>query len=107
MGMFDYMHYESKEYQTKDTPSQFLDHYKIEVDQESGQTFLWEENYEAEYVKDTESMFGGHIKRDNLRWEKCEKFDGLIRFYRFENKVWDEYNALFMNGKLIKIEQIK
>ena len=104
MGMFDNIQYKDKWYQTKDTPNQALDNFKIEADQESGHEYLWEEKYEAEYVKDAESMFGGHIKRDNLRWEKCEKFDGLICFYRHENKVWHEYKALFMNGKLIKIE---
>ena len=108
MGMFDYINYEGHEYQTKDTPAQACDNYKIE------NNILWYENYDAEWIEE-EGFFGGHLKKFNERWDMCDKFDGLIRFYRaaLENKheswkqdAWIEYKALFMDGKMIKIEKI-
>jgi hypothetical protein len=44
----------------------------------------------------------------------CHDFDGLIRFYRaaledkhesWKQDAWIEYKALFMDGKMIKIEK--
>jgi hypothetical protein len=43
----------------------------------------------------------------------CDKFDGLVRFYRedednggYKADKWIEYKALFMDGKILKIEKI-
>ena len=47
MGMFDNIQYQDQEYQTKDTPRQLLDNYKID---ELGQ--LWVEEYDSEWVED-------------------------------------------------------
>jgi hypothetical protein len=114
MGMFDYIHYQGEEYQTKNTPCQMLDKYKIDYDQDSGHLFLWHEDYDSEWVEE-EGPFGGHLRQFNERWVCCHDFDGLIRFYRaaLENKheswkkdAWIEYKALFMNGQLLKIEKI-
>ena len=106
--MFDYIAYEGHEYQTKDTPTQSIDNYKIEG------LALWYENYDAEWIEE-EGFFGGHLKKFNERWDMCDKFDGLIRFYRaaledkhesWKQDAWIEYKALFMDGKMIKIEKI-
>jgi hypothetical protein len=114
MGMFDYIHYEGQEYQTKDTPSQMLDKYKIDYNQDSGHLFLWHEDYDAEWV-DGEGFLGGYLRQFNERWVCCHDFDGLIRFYRaalkdkhesWKQDAWIEYKALFMNGQLLKIEKI-
>ena len=78
MGMFDHIHYKGKEYQTKDTPLQTLDNYKIEQDQTSGHWYLWHEEYDAEWVAE-EGLFGGCIKQSNHRWLHCADFDGEIR----------------------------
>ena len=104
MGMFDYINYKGEEYQTKDTPNQMIDNYKIETDQESGQEQLWVEEYECEYVKDEEHLLGGYFKQFNQRWVRCDNYDGLIRFYRpgDDKNTWIEYKALFMDGKIIK-----
>jgi hypothetical protein len=40
MGMFDEIHYQGEVYQTKDTPCQMLDKYKIDYNQDSGHLFL-------------------------------------------------------------------
>ena len=105
MGMFDQLYYRGEEYQTKDTPAQLLDNYKIENDQ------LWYEEYEAEWVE-TEGLFGGGLKKSNERWILCDDFDGVIRFYRedkekggYKQDAWIVYQALFMNGCMIKLTQ--
>jgi hypothetical protein len=107
MGMFDQLYYRGNQYQTKDTPAQALDNYRIEDDQ------LWFEDYESEWV-DGEGIFGGGIRKFNERWEPCNGFDGLIRFYRedldrggYKADAWIEYEALFMNGHMIKLTQTR
>lgn len=105
MGMFDYITYKGVEYQTKDTPSQMIDNYKIEQDQTSGHWMLWYEQYDAKWIDDDSSMgfFGGYMDRENIRWVCCEDFDGVIDFYTSDKKDgWIEYRALFMDGRMIK-----
>ena len=115
MGLFDHLYYEGHEYQSKDTPAQALDNYKIERDQDSGHIYLWHEEYDAEWV-DGEGLFGGSIKTSNHRWVCCHEFDGNIRFYRaalkdkhesWKQDAWIEYSALFMDGKLLRVKEIK
>ena len=113
MGMFDHLYYEGHEYQTKDTPNQSLDNYKIEHDQCSGHIFLWREDYDAEWVEG-EGLFGGSLRQFNQRWVHCWDFDGNIRFYRedkdnggWEKDAWIEYSALFMDGKLLRIKRVE
>ena len=109
MGMFDYIKYKGHEYQTKDTPVQWLDHYKIEVDQDSGHEYLWHEARTIKMLSDEDSPFGVRMESSNYRWECCHDFDGVIDFYRTEDKgdTWIEYHSLFMDGKLIKIEKVE
>ena len=115
MGLFDYIHYEGKEYQTKDTPAQSLDDYKIEQDQDSGHQYLWHSEFDSEWVEN-EGLFGGSVKQYNQRWVCCHEFDGNIRFYRaalddryesWKKNAWIEYSALFMDGKLLRIKETK
>lgn len=108
MGMFDNLHHDGEQYQTKDTPRQFLDNYKIESDQESGHTYLWHEEYDAEYIKDDTHWLGIYMRQSNHRWVRCDDFDGLIRFYRNSpDQGWIEYQALFMDGQMIKLTRNK
>jgi len=107
MGMFDYLYYRGNQYQTKDTDAQLLDNYRIEDDR------LWHEKYDSEWV-DGEGLFGGGIRKFNERWVLCDDFDGLIRFYRedldlggYKADAWIEYEALFMNGHMIKLTQTR
>ena len=105
--MFDYINYEGQKYQTKDTPNQTLDNYKIEVNQDDGHSYLWHQDYDAEWIEGG-GLFGGSIRQFNERWVCCHEFDGNIRFYRSEDnhKTWIEYSALFMDGKLLRIKKI-
>ena len=103
MGMFDYLHYRGREYQTKDTPTQMLDNYKIEQDQDSGHWYLWHEEYDAAWTEN-EGLFGGSLVRSNERWVQCADFDGEIRFYHYRSEQdQEEYRALFMDGQMLKI----
>ena len=111
MGMFDQLYYQGEEYQTKDTPRQALDNYKIELDQTSGHWYLWYEDYDAEWLENV-GLFGGSLRKFNERWVPCDDFDGLVRFYRedqerggYKADAWVEFQALFMNGQMIKLKQ--
>jgi hypothetical protein len=105
MGMFDYINYKGEEYQTKDTPKQLCDKYKIETD-ENGDEYLWTEEYDAEWIVDENYFLGAYIKNSNERWERCDDFTGNIVFYRNVDKTykkWNQYNAIFVKGKMIEI----
>lgn len=102
MGMFDYINYEGKEYQTRHTPAQLLDHYEIKSD-----GTLWHENYDLEIIPDETAVFKQRWEYNNKRWEFCEKFIGEIRFYRaLDADDWEEYSAYFKDGKMREINQI-
>lgn len=102
MGMFDYLIYQKKQYQTKNTPSQALEYYKLKDD-----GTLWHENYDATWVEDSTSLFGGGIARSNIRDEFCEDFTGIIRFYRsIGNDDWEEFEAIFSKGKMNEIREL-
>jgi hypothetical protein len=73
------------QYQTKDTPLQTLDNYKIEQDQDSGHWRLWHEEYDAEWIEE-EGLFGGTLVQSNWRWVRCDDFDGEIRFYYYRSE---------------------
>jgi hypothetical protein len=104
MGMFDNLEYRGRQYQTKDTPLQTLDNYKIEQDQDSGHWYLWHEEYDSEWVDSDDGFLGGTIVQSNERWVRCDDFDGEIRFYYYRtDEDQEEYKALFMDGRMLKI----
>lgn len=110
--MYDNLQYLGHEYQTKDTPAQRLDLYKIEINQDDGHWYLWHQEYDAEWVDDPMALFGGYLEQKNKRCRACQEFDGLIRFYRedderggYKSDAWIEYQALFMNGQMLKLTQ--
>lgn len=105
MGMFDNIEYQGRQYQTKDTPLQTLDNYKIEQDQDSGHWYLWHEEYDSEWLQEVGQLFGGTLQQSNHRWIRCDQFDGAIRFYWYRSEQdQEEYQALFMDGKMLKIK---
>jgi hypothetical protein len=104
MGMFDNIQYRGRQYQTKDTPLQTLDNYKIEQDQTSGHWRLWHEEYDSEWIDADDGFLGGSIRQSNERWVCCDDFDGVIRFYYYRSEEdQEEYEALFMDGQMLKI----
>jgi len=108
MGMFDWVEWEGHEYQTKDTPRQLCDNYRID---DLGQ--LWVEEYDAELVKDPEHLFGARIEHRNQRWTECRDFSGTMRFYREDpergghrNSAWIEWEAEFKLGRMIGLKMV-
>jgi hypothetical protein len=108
MGMFDYLKCtyplpdagdNDLEYQTKDTPAQFLDNYEIRADGS-----LWHLDYDIEDRSDPSAeglaRLVGRLSRVNERWEPVP-FTGEIRFYCYvcENQR-TEFSAYFVNGML-------
>ena len=44
--------------------------------------------------------------QSNERWVCCDDFDGVIRFYYYRTEEdQEEYQALFMDGRMLKIKQ--
>lgn len=108
MGMFDWVEFEGQQYQTKDTPNQLCDNYRID---ELGR--LWEEQYDAEWQTDSQSLFGGHIHQSNQRWVECQDFTGAMRFYRedaerggHKKDAWVEWQAEFKCGQMIGLKMM-
>ena len=108
MGMFDNLEYKGEEYQTKDTPAQLLDNYKIEQNQDDGHWYLWHEEYDVDWIEEADRFGGGYMKQYNQRWVCCHEFDGSLRFYRSlkeDRSRWIEYRSLFMDGRMLKIKE--
>lgn len=106
MGMFDYLRCDyplpvegakEYEYQTKDTPAQWLDRYEIRAD-----GTLWHEDYEIEDRSDPDakglSRLFACATRVNERWVP-ETLTGEIVFYT--NVL--EFSAYFVDGVLKNI----
>lgn len=98
MGMYDYLYYEGDEYQTRDTPSQWMRKYKIE----DGKLY--------EDVINDQDPYSYCIPK--TQYEFCSSFDGVINFYRNISEergkyVWLEYKALIMDGNVIKFNEVK
>jgi hypothetical protein len=109
MGMFDWIEFEGRKYQTKDTPRQLLDEYRID---DRGQ--LWVEEYDAEWQEDADSMFGGYLRQFNQRWTECADFTGSIRFYREDQErgghredAWIEWLAEFELGRMTDLKMLE
>jgi hypothetical protein len=116
MGMFDYIlckyplplkSAQNLEFQTKDTPCQFMDYYEIT---ESGR--LKRETYDIEDRSDKTAKglaaLAGCMTRVNKRWVR-ETYTGEIRFYTSLGKNhtgWIEFSAYFVKGMLDQIHLV-
>jgi uncharacterized protein YcaQ len=88
------------QYQTKNTPEQFLDNYLIDVDGS-----LLHEDYDVEDQSDPNAVgiarILGCMTRVNRRWIHSD-FSGRIQFYTIvDDRQWTEFVAAFENGKLV------
>ena len=109
MGMFDWVEFEGQRYQTKDTPRQLCDNYLID-----DQGRLWEEQYDAEWQEDADSMFGGYLRQFNQHWTECKDFSGSVRFYREDKErgghaenAWIEWLAEFDQGRMTELKLLE
>ncbi len=86
-------------FQTKDTPSQYLDNYEIREDGS-----LWHEIYDTEDKSDPNAegllRICGMLSRVNKRWE-AELITGEIVFYgSLPDETWVEFSAYFVDGTI-------
>lgn len=97
MGMFDYITYQGKEYQTKSL-DRTMTNYELRGNE------LWMETFDAEWIDDG-GMFGGYIKKENFKWIFCQHISEKIVFYRLKDdrKTWEEYIAFVINGKVVEL----
>lgn len=113
MGMYDYLKCEyplprpemqDRIFQTKDTPSQFLDIYVITAEGK-----LCEPSYDLGWKEDPEAFFGFGFERENHELRELD-FSGTIIFYDFEVDgdfaTLVDFEALFDRGKVVWIREI-
>jgi len=96
MGMFDYVYYQGKTYQTKDTPTQLLDEYEIRGAE------LWYNNVKEEWVESSDDLFGGHLEPISSEWERVTDFDGAIKLLGDDK----DYIAVFWKSRMIGIREL-
>jgi len=99
------------DWQTKDTPAQYLDLYVLGAD-----GILYHEEYDVEDRSDpnAEGLMAlcGLMTRVNKRLVPMPEFRGEISFYGQdptnpdEDREWWEYSALFDDGKLLSIKRV-
>jgi hypothetical protein len=124
MGVFDYLrcHFpldlpgaNELEYQTKDTPAQYLDHYEITKD-----GILRHEDYDVEDRSEPGETgiksIHGMMTPINKRWVEEREFTGEIEFgSSWISGEWGSYNnagsilfrAYFQRGELRRIEVLE
>lgn len=116
MGMFDYMRCKHHlppgtpdlQWQTKDTPAQWMETYEIREDGS-----LWHHDHDIEDQSDPNAegllALAGCMTSVNFRWEPC-LLTGEVRFYDstdFGNKdAWWEFSAYFVKGQLKELHQV-
>lgn len=87
------------DYQTKDTPAQFIDNYEIREDGS-----LWHEAYDVEDRSDPNSeglaALFGCMARVNPRWERVDITGEIVFYTDDEPGVWVEWSAYFIGGQL-------
>jgi len=109
MGMFDnvtirwplpWPEVQNSQWQSKDTPTQFLNDYEVRED-----GTLWHLAYDQRIEKDAKHPMGFHLYRDNERWEQVD-WDGGIECHEYiehENRPGGmEYSVTFWfrNGRV-------
>jgi len=102
------------QYQTKDTPNQFLDQYEIRED-----GTLWVEEYDVEDQSDPNAedfaKFLGCMTRVNKRWVQLYDVKGEVRFYdclswsneKPDDSGWIEWSAYLVKGVVSQIQLIE
>lgn len=106
------------EFQTKDTPSQYMDCYEIREDgtlwheeydiEDRSQAGLWRKDHPGEEPPENLERFIGCMARANKHWVFLEKFIGEIRFYTTLGKAgWLEFSAYFVQGEVNQLHLIE
>lgn len=99
MGLFDYVRYgEHDDFQTKSFHNEMACY-------EIRDGVLYKEQAVYDWIENG-SRFGGYLEKTSKGWIPQHQFSGEVYFYRSVDKtykVWDEYTAFFIDGKLVKI----
>ena len=130
MGMFDRLKClyplplegaNALDYQTKDTPAQFLDQYEIRDDgtlwheeydtEDQSEAGRWQKEHPGEELPKSMGLLSlmGCMTKINGRWIQEAGITGEIRFYTSlgkDHSGWIEWSAYFVNGKLNQIHLI-
>src|SRR4051812_40449918 len=131
MGMFDNLkckyllplpQYQELDFQTKDTPEQYLDQYEIREDgtlwheaydfEDQSEAGKWKKEHPGEELPESLAnilSFAGCMTRINKHWEQVKYFTGEIQFYTSlgeARKGWVEFSAYFVNGTLSQLHVI-
>ena len=102
METFDYIEYKGVQYQSKDTPNQLMDNYKIDPN-----NMLYVEQYDFIWHEDVNSPNGYRGEKVNHRWSKCGSYEGTINFWRIdENGKRIGYSAFIFDGRIVKLELV-
>lgn len=98
MGMFDYVTYGDRTYQTKSLHNEMAN-YQIE------DGVLLKEQAKYEW-RESGSIFGGMLEKVSSQWVPQHQYSGQIEFYRHLDKtykVWEELIAFVIDGKIVKV----
>lgn len=98
MGMFNYVIYKDKEYQTKDFEC-LMNKYKIENDR------LYKEKGHLELIPEDKRSHKFHFSQwIHEGWEDMN-YHGWLNFYDYDikEKIFTEYNVKFTDGNLVSI----
>jgi hypothetical protein len=98
MGMFNYVLYKGKEYQSKDFEC-LMTTYKIENDR------LYEEKGHLELIPEDRRSHPWHISQwIHEGWEDMN-YHGWLNFYDYDTdtNISTDYNAKFTDGELVSV----
>lgn len=89
------------EFQTKDTPEQFLDNYELRAD-----GTLWHQAYDLADRSTPEASWVGSVTKTNPRWERT-LLSGVLTFHGEDpDHGWLEFQALFVDGTLQDLQRV-
>ncbi len=80
-------------WQTKDTPRQFLDEYKIHAD-----GTLWHEVHDERMEMDDKAPAGFRLLRENPRWLQVSDFNGELEIHTTKDERWYSVRFWFRDG---------
>ena len=81
-----------RDWQSKSTPAQYLDHYEIRED-----GTLWHHEYDLRVETEEDGFLGIQMYRDNPRWTQ-ERFTGELEIHDCDDQHWYSVQFWFRDG---------
>jgi hypothetical protein len=129
MGMFDYVRCKyplpvaganDLQFQTKDTPEQYMENYEIRENgtlwleyydiEDRSDAAMWERAHPGETAPTKLDRFCGCMTRVNGHWKQKPDFTDTLRFYTTlgdHHSGWLEFMAQFAHGQLQFVELVE